>query len=125
MIDCSDELATAVLDAAFDVHRELGPGLLESVYETALAIACAERDLACSRQEPIKATFRGHDLGVGFRADLIIEQSLILEVKATDAILPVHLAQLMTYMKLLGFKRGYVLNFNERLLKHGIKRISL
>ena len=125
MIDCSDELTTTVLDAAFEVHRELGPGLLESVYEAALAIACAERGLSCSRQVPVKAEFRGHDLGVGFRADLIVEKSLLLEIKVVDSVLPVHIAQAMTYMKLLGFKRGYVLNFNEKLLKNGIRRISI
>jgi len=125
MIDCSDDLATSVLDAAFDVHREMGPGLLESVYEAALAIAFTERGLSCARQVQMNAVYRGHDLGVGFRADLIIEQSLLLEIKAVENIIPVHIAQVMTYLKLLGFKRGYVLNFNEKLLKNGIKRISL
>ena len=90
-----------------------------------MAIACIELGLTCSRQVPVKAKFRGHDLGVGFRADLIIEESLLLEIKVVDSVLPVHIAQAMTYMKLLGFKRGYVLNFNEKLLKNGIRRISI
>lgn len=125
MIECPDELATKALDGAFDVHRELGPGLLESVYEAALAIALEERGLAFMRQSEVLTTFHGRPLGVGFRADMIVEGRLLLEIKAVDSLLPVHLAQTMTYLKLLGFRHGYLLNFNEKLLKNGIKRISL
>lgn len=125
MRDCPDVLATKVLDAAFDVHRELGAGLLESVYEAAMAIALAEQGFNILRQTEIMATYRGYDLGVGFRADLIVEDCLLLELKAVDVLLPVHLAQVMTYLKMLDIRRGYLLNFNVRLLKEGIKRVSL
>ena len=124
-LDCPDELATAVLDAAFDVHRELGPGLLESVYEAALAIALADRHLTVERQVEITAAYRGHSLGLGFRADLIVNSCLLLELKVVDQLQPVHIAQIMTYLKLSNIKRGYLLNFNVKLLKEGIKRVSL
>ena len=125
MLDCSDELATSVLDAAFDVHRELGPGLLESVYEAALVFALTNRGLSVERQVDIAATFRGHNLGVAFRADLIVNACLLLELKAVDQFQPVHIAQIMTYLKLSNIRRGYLLNFNVKLLKEGIKRVSL
>jgi GxxExxY protein len=125
MLDCSDELATRVLDAAFDVHRELGPGLLESVYEAALVFALTDIGLIVKRQVDITATYRGHNLGVAFRADLIINACLLLELKAVDQLQPVHIAQIMTYLKLSNIRRGYLLNFNVKLLKEGIKRVSL
>ena len=125
MIECPDELSTSVLDAAFEVHRELGSGLLESVYEAALGMALSERGISWRRQIEVQARFHGKDLGLGFRADMVVAGSLLLEIKAVDAILPVHLAQIMTYMKLLDMRRGYLLNFNEHLFKHGIKRVSL
>ena len=125
MLECSDELATSVLDAAFDVHRELGPGLLESVYEAALAVALAERGLSVERQVEITAFYREHNLGVGFRADLIVASCLLLELKAVDQLNSLHLAQIMTYLKLTKIRRGYLLNFNVTLLKDGIKRVSL
>jgi len=114
-----------VLDAAFDVHRELGPGLLESVYEAALVFALTNRGLSVERQVDIAATFRGHNLGVAFRADLIVNACLLLELKAVDQFQPVHIAQIMTYLKLSNIRRGYLLNFNVKLLKEGIKRVSL
>jgi GxxExxY protein len=125
MLECPDELATSVLDAAFDVHRELGPGLLESVYEAALVIALADRGLSAERQVAITATYRGHNLGVAFRADLIVNACLLLELKAVDQLQPVHISQIMTYLKLSNIRRGYLLNFNVKLLKEGIKRVSL
>ncbi|MCF8151882.1 MAG: GxxExxY protein [Burkholderiaceae bacterium] len=125
MLDCSDELATVVLDAAFDVHRELGPGLLESIYEAALAIALADRGLIVARQVDIAAFFQGHNLGIGFRADIVVDGCLLLELKAVDQLQPVHTAQIMTYLKLMKIRRGYLLNFNVKLLKEGIKRVSL
>ena len=125
MLDCSDAMMTSALDAAFDVHRELGPGLLESLYEAAMEIALVDRGLSVARQVAIAATFRGHDLGVGFRADMIVGNCLLLELKSIDSLLPIHTAQVMTYLKLMNLKRGYLLNFNVKLLKDGIKRVSL
>lgn len=125
MLDCSDELATSVLDAAFDVHRELGPGLLESVYEAALVFALTDRGLSVERQVDIPATYRGHALGLAFRADIVVNRCLLLELKAVDQLQPIHIAQIMTYLKLMNIRRGYLLNFNVKLLKEGIKRVSL
>lgn len=123
--DCADALIDTVLDAATDVHRTLGPGLFESVYEKALAIELTERGIAIAIQRSVPAVYRGHDLGIGFRADIIVEESLLLEIKAVDDWSPVHLSQVITYLRLLNLKRGYLLNFNKRLLKDGIKRVSI
>ena len=123
--DCADALIDIVLDAATEVHRMLGPGLLESVYEKALAIELTERGIAFVCQRPVPAMYRGHDLGIGFRADMIVEECLLLEIKAVDDWTPAHLSQIITYLRLLNLKRGYLLNFNKRLLKDGIKRVSI
>ena len=125
MRDCADALVGEVIAAAIAVHRGLGPGLLESVYEQALAYELAERKISFARQVEVPVVYRGNDLGVGFRADMIVEDSLLLELKTVDRFSSVHLAQLMTYLRLLGIKRGLLLNFNTRLLKDGIKRVSI
>ncbi|MFZ2854080.1 MAG: GxxExxY protein [Rhodocyclaceae bacterium] len=116
---------TQVLDAAFEVHRELGPGLLESVYEQALALELAAKGVAFERQVEITASYKGHNLGLGFRADIVVEGRLLIELKAVEELSPSHLAQTMTYLRLLNLKRGLLLNFNKRLLKEGIKRVVL
>ena len=123
--DCDDLLIDLVLTAATKVHMTLGPGLLESVYEAALAFEFVELGLRFERQAEIPVIYRGQDLGVGFRADFIVEGCLLLELKCVDEFAPVHLAQIITYLKLLRLKRGYLLNFNKRLLKEGIKRVSI
>jgi GxxExxY protein len=123
--DCSDELITSVLDAGFLVHRGLGPGLLESVYEEAMGVELAYQGVRFERQVPIPAMCRGKALGVGFRADIVVENVLLLELKAVEAFSPLHLAQTMTYLKLMSMKRGLLLNFNCKLLKDGIKRVSV
>jgi GxxExxY protein len=125
LIDCDEKLIDAVLDAATNVHRVLGPGLLESVYEMALMMELAEARIPAERQVEIPVIYRGRDLGVGFRADIIVANCLLLELKSVDRITPVHLAQTITYQKILRFKRGYILNFNTKLLKEGIKRVSI
>ena len=123
--DCDEPLIDRVLAAAINVHRELGPGLLESVYEHALMIELEEAGISAKSQVEIPALYRGHELGLGFRADIIVEESLLLEIKSVKEIDDVHLAQTITYLRLLGFKRGYILNFNKALLKDGIRRISI
>ena len=123
--DCNEYLIERVLTAATTVHRELGPGLLESVYEKALVIELTEAGVGARPQVEIPVVYRGRDLGVGFRADVIVEDCLLLELKCVETITPVHTAQIITYLKLLQFKRGFLLNFNVRLLKQGIKRISI
>ena len=125
LTECDDQLVDAILSAATRVHMELGPGLLESVYERALAWELTERGIVVQCQAPIAVRYRGQELGVGFRADMIVEQCLLLELKCIECFNDVHIAQVITYLRLLGFKRGYLLNFNTRLLKHGIKRVSI
>ncbi len=123
--ECDDQLVDAILSAATRVLAELGPGLLESVYERALAYELSDRGIDIQCQVPIAAQYRGQELGIGFRADTIVEQCLLLELKCIECFNEVHIAQMITYLRLLGFKQGYLLNFNTRLLKHGIKRVSI
>jgi GxxExxY protein len=124
-IDCDERLIGSVLDAVTNVHRSLGPGLLETVYEMATMVELSEMGIPAERQVEIPVVYRGRQLGTGFRADIIVADCLLLENKAVDRFLPIHTAQIMTYLKLLGFKRGYLLNFNEKLMKEGIKRVSI
>lgn len=123
--ECDERVIDAVLTAATCVHSALGPELLESVYEAALCLELEERGLQFQRQAEIPVYYHKRRLGVGFRADLIIEESLLLELKSVDEFSPVHLAVTINYLKLLGIKRGFLLNFNKRLLKEGIKRVSI
>jgi GxxExxY protein len=125
LIDASDELIEKVLGVAIIVHRELGPGLLESVYEKALIIELANFGISARCQVPVAVVYKGHDLGVGLIADIIVEEQLLLELKAVETLNDVHLAQTMTYLKLLRLKRGFLLNFNTKQLKDGIKRVSI
>lgn len=125
LILCSNDLITDVLDCAFTVHKELGAGLLESVYEKALLFEMKFLGLEVKEQVEIPVVYRGVDLGIGFRADLIVNNSLLLELKCVENINSTHLAQTITYLKLLNYKRGLILNFNVALLKNGIKRVSI
>lgn len=123
--DCDEALIDRVLSAATTVHRALGPGLLESVYELALMREFAEMGISATRQVEVPVFYRGDHLGTAFRADIVVEDSLLLELKSVDAIAPLHVAQLITYLRLMNLKRGYLLNFNARLMKEGIKRVSI
>jgi GxxExxY protein len=123
--DCPEDLIGKVIAAAIEVHRQLGPGLLESVYEKALFFELIDRGIGAKRQADIMIAYKGGDLGCGFRADMIVEDCLLLELKSVDKIVDLHVAQLITYLKFLHLKRGFLMNFNERLLKNGIKRISI
>ncbi len=123
--DCDEDLIERIITAAIAVHRSLGPGLLESVYEHALMIELDKAGIPARNQVEIAAQYSGQDLGLGFRADIIVADSLLLEIKSVKELTDLHVAQLITYLKLLGFKRGYLLNFNKKLLKDGIRRISI
>ncbi len=125
LIDCPDELIKEVLGSTVAVHRELGPGLLESIYEQALLYELHSKGLFIENQVEIPVLYKGQQLGNGFRADVIVEKRLLLELKSVDSLFPVHTAQLITYLKLTGLKRGFLINFNEKLVKNGIKRISI
>ncbi len=118
-------LVDNVLGAAIEVHRHLGPGLLESVYEVALAHELSEQSMRFERQLPVPVIYKEKDLLVGFRADLIVEAQIVLELKTVEKLIPLYTAQLITYLKLLDIKRGFILNFNTTQLKNGIKRISI
>jgi len=117
-----NQIGKIVVDAAIAVHRELGPGLLESVYEVVLAHEIRERGLKVKRQIPIAIEYRGIHFDEGFRADIIIEDKVILELKSVECVNNAHKKQLLTYLKLTGMKLGYLFNFGEELMRHGITR---
>ncbi|SKA24318.1 GxxExxY protein [Trichlorobacter thiogenes] len=119
-----NELAAKVMDASFLIHRELGPGLLESVYEAVLAKLLADKGLFVERQVAVPVMFQGLTFNEGFRADLIVENKLILELKSVERLQPVHSKQLLTYLRLTGCKLGLLINFGDNLLKDGIKRVA-
>lgn len=118
------ELTECIIGAAIDVHRALGPGLLESAYEACLAFELAEQDLHVERQKAIPVTYKSLELDAGYRLDLIVEKSVVLEIKSVDRLMPIHEAQLISYLKLGDYPLGLLINFNVRLLKQGIKRIA-
>lgn len=119
-----DALASAAIGAAIEVHRILGPGYLESVYEEALAVELSLRNVPFERQKPVGVDYKGHAVGEG-RLDLLIDQRLVVELKAVDAFAPIHSAQVISYLKALHLPLGLLINFNVPLLKSGIKRIVL
>ena len=120
-----NKVSGEVVDAAMEVHSALGPGLLESAYEHCLAHELTERGLKVERQVPVPLEYKNTQLDAGFRADLLVEESLIVELKTVEEILPIHEAQIFTYLKLTGGRVGLLLNFNVRSMKNGIKRIIL
>ncbi|HKD38100.1 MAG TPA: GxxExxY protein [Pirellulales bacterium] len=120
-----DELAATIVDAAFKVHSALGPGLLESVYEACLMHELAQRGIPFRSQVPIAIVYRGLRLNAGLRLDLLVEESIVVEIKAIEEVLPVHHAQLLTYLKLSGKRLGFLINFNVTKIKDGIKRVIL
>ena len=120
-----DELSNRVIACAIEVHRELGPGLLESTYEHCLAAELTESRIQFATQVPLPVTYKNQKIDCGYRVDVLIEDSLILELKSVEKLLPIHEAQLLTYLKLSNIKIGLLLNFNTTLLKNGIKRMVL
>ena len=117
-----NEIGTKVVEAAIAVHRELGPGLLETVYEVVLARELQDRGLKVDRQVPVKIVFKGIKFDEGFRADIIVEGKVILELKSIERATAAHRKQVQTYLRLMGCKLGYLLNFGEPLMKDGITR---
>jgi GxxExxY protein len=115
-------IGTMVVESAIAIHRELGPGLLESVYETVLAHELRSRGLSVQTQVPIPINYRGFQFEEAFRADVIIENKVILELKSVEKAIPAHKKQIQTYLRLTGCKLGYLLNFGECLMKDGITR---
>jgi GxxExxY protein len=117
-----NEIGTICIEAAIKVHRELGPGLLESVYEAVLAYELRQRGFTVGRQVPVTITYQGLVFKEAFRADLIVEDKVIIEVKSVEQLGKASRKQLQTYLRLRGCKLGYIFNFGESLMKHGIVR---
>ena len=117
-----NEIGKLVVDSAVTVHRELGPGLLETVYEVILAHELRQRGLRVERQVPISIESRGIKFDEAFRADIVVEGKVILELKSVEQVTRVHQKQLLTYLRLTGYKLGFLLNFGEALMKKGITR---
>jgi GxxExxY protein len=118
-----NQIATVVLDAAFKIHTNLGPGLLESVYEAILAFELAKRGLMVRRQVSIPIRYEDISFEEGFRADLLVNECVVVELKSVEAVAPVHGKQVLTQLRLSGHRLGLLINFGEIHLKNGIKRI--
>ena len=118
-----NEIAKEIVDAAYKIHTTLGPGLLESVYEVALAYELEQRGLSVVRQQPIPIVYESVTFDEGFRADLVVENKVIVELKSVEQIAPVHSKQLLTYLRLTDMHLGLLINFGTALIKDGIKRI--
>ncbi|MFM8364338.1 MAG: GxxExxY protein [Verrucomicrobiota bacterium] len=115
-------IGTIIVDCAVELHRNLGPGLLETVYEVTLARSLERRGLAVQRQVAVPIEYQGETFSEGFRADLIVEGLVIVELKSVERVTPAHKKQLLTYLRLTGLKFGYLLNFGEALMRDGITR---
>jgi len=120
-----NEVTEAIIGAAIEVHRTLGPGLLESAYQECLARELTLRQIAFEREKPLPLEYKGVKLDCGYRLDFLIAEMVVVEVKAADSLPPISQAQLLTYLKLGGWKVGLIINFHAPLLKEGIKRLVL
>ena len=120
-----DEIASKVVDAAFKVHSKLGPGLLENAYEACLAYEITQKGLRIEQQKPLPLVYESVKLNVGFRIDLLVEDRLIVEIKAVDSFAPIHEAQVLTYLRLMDQPLALLINFNTRFIKNGLRRIVL
>lgn len=123
--EATERVASLVVDAAFAVHSTLGPGLLESVYETCLEHELRRREVGVERQLALPVVYRDLRVESGLRLDLLVAGCVVVELKAVEALLPVHRAQLLTYLKLSGHRLGFLLNFNVSRIKDGIQRVVL
>lgn len=118
-----EDISRIVFDAALKVHKALGPGLLESAYEECLYYELKKNNLKVEKQKPLPLVYEEVKLEVGYRIDIIIEDKFIVEIKAVEGLNDVHLAQLLTYLKLTNCKLGLLINFNVKLLKNGVRRV--
>ncbi len=117
-----NELTEAVIGAAIEVHRTIGPGLLESAYEQCLCRELSLRKISFVCQKPLPVSYKGMLLDCGYKVDLLVDERLVVELKSVDALLPIHDAQLLTYLRLGGWEVGFLINFNVPILKDGIRR---
>jgi len=120
-----NEITEKIIGAAIAVHKELGPGLLESAYEACLIYELAQNGLKVESQKPLPVSYRGVHIDCGYRIDLLVEDQIILELKSVEKLEPIHEAQILSYLKLSGYKIGLLINFNVSLLKNGIRRFVL
>lgn len=118
-----NEVTEQIVGAAIEVHRALGPGLLESTYEECLCRELTARRVNFERQHPLPLEYKGYRLDCGYRIDLLVADAVVIEIKAVESLLPIHEAQLLTYLKLGGWKIGLLINFNVPVLKHGLRRM--
>lgn len=118
-----DEIGTKILDCAFNIHKEMGSGLYENVYEVILSHELRQLGLKVERQVPIPIKYKNIKFDEGFKADIIVNNKVIIELKSVEKTIPAHKKQVITYLKLTGLKLGYLLNFGDALLKHGITRL--
>lgn len=118
-----EQIATVIVDAAIKVHRTLGPGLLESAYQHCLAYELRKRGLQVKCELVLPVVYDGQQIDAGYRIDMLVEDCIIIENKTVDQLLPIHKAQLLTYLKLRDCRLGFLLNWNVKLMKHGIKRM--
>ncbi len=117
-----NELTQEIIGAGIEVHKVLGPGLLESTYEECLCKEFELRGIKYQRQKPLPVTYKGYNLDCGYRLDILVENAIVIEIKSVEKLLPIHEAQILTYLKLGNWKIGLLINFNVPLLKYGIKR---
>lgn len=118
-----NEISRELMEIFLKIHRVFGPGLLESVYEQAICYELAKRGISFQRQQGIEVKYEGKSLNIGFRADIIVESKVIVEIKSIEAIAPVHFKQVLTYLKLSDLKLGLLVNFNVSLIKEGVSRV--
>ena len=118
-----NEIATIIVDAAYTIHQRLGPGLMESVSESTIAYELGKRGLAVRRQQALPVIYETVRMNMGFRADLIVDEKVIVEIKSIETIAPVHRKQLLTYLRLANKRLGLLINFNVELIKEGISRV--
>ena len=122
-LDKINTITEAIIGAAIEVHRTLGPGLLESAYEACLVYELVQRGFQVERQKTLAITYKGVTIDAGYRLDLLVNEEVIVELKAVEKLTPIHTAQLLSYLRLSEKKVGLLINFNVKLLKHGIKRL--
>ncbi len=121
--DSLSDITDTILGSAISVHRELGPGLLESAYEACLVHEMEEKGLQVERQKSLPVIYKGVNIDCGYRLDLVVENKIVLELKTVEKILPIHQAQILSYLKLSGHSLGFLINFHVDILKNGIKRV--
>jgi GxxExxY protein len=117
-----NKITERIIGAGIEVHKALGPGLLESAYEECLCRELTLREIAFERQKPLPVAYKGIKLDCGYRLDLLVENAVVVEIKAVECVQPIHEAQLLTYLKLGGWKLGLLINFNVPVLKDGVRR---